>query len=427
MKIIGIDISKNVATCCMLESAPANLKEYSQGKEFVWWHIHPCTEDMEAIAALKPDLIVYEPTGGKYDEAFAHWFRARGFDCRKVAGRRLARYRSEKGLGKNDHLDALSMASYGQEKHQEPSAWIPEQGQAIAKIREQWLQRMSLIRQRASLVNRIRLQLAREFPEAMEFDGQMDWGEPVPGILPWLAEQATGKIAARWDKQYQGGKLRRKGEWVEIPGTFGMGISAYTRFLAQQTMVISGAIAATETAIDQAIAEPEFTPYLEAMASLNFSHSLMVIWLTRIYPFERFLDPDGRERTSQRMSNNGNWCTHNHSLGQFKAALGAAIEQPSSGTKGGIAPTRQKRKARRSKGDKKDSPTPIGCRWCRVAFWQWSALRVETGRATGEPSQKLITKRNELKEKGKNIFQRSGNLHGYAARLLYRELKTRLK
>jgi hypothetical protein len=175
MKIIGIDISKNVATCCMLESAPANLKEYSQSKEFVWWHIHPCAEDMEAIAALKPDLIVYEPTGGKYDEAFAHWFRARGFDCRKVAGRRLARYRSEKGLGKNDHLDALSMASYGQEKHQEPSAWIPKQGQAIARIREQWLQRMSLVRQRASLVNRIRLQLAREFPEAMDFVSIPEW------------------------------------------------------------------------------------------------------------------------------------------------------------------------------------------------------------------------------------------------------------
>lgn len=418
MKVIGIDISKGVATCCLLEEVPSSLKDYSQSKDFIWWHIKPCTKDLEAVASLEPDLIVYEPTGGKYDEAFAHWFRAKGFDCRKVAGRRLAIYRKEKGMGKNDHLDALSMAAYGLEKHQEPGAFVPNQGEAIAGIREKWLQRMSLSRQRAGLINRIRLQLSKEFPEAMEFDVRAEWGEPVTGIIAWLAGEGTARSRAQWDNKYEGG-----GKAKHSP-TFGTGISDYTRFIAQQAMTISEAIAATEEAIDRAIAAPEFAPYLEAMQTMGLGHSLTVIWLTRIYPFERFLTADGAERISKRMSDSGKWCTHNQSLSQFKAAVGAAIETVSSGTKGGIAPTRQRGISGKKKGG--DKPQPIGCKYCRVAFWQWSMLRIETGKGTTTAAQKLIAKREDLKKKGKNLYQRSGNLHGYTARLLYRELRNRL-
>jgi hypothetical protein len=413
MRVIGIDISKGVATCCLLETLPTNLKDYSQSRDFTWWHIQPKADDLQALADLKPDLIVYEPTGGKYDEAFAHWMRGRGLDCRKVAGKRLAKYRDDKGLGKNDHLDALSLAAYGLERGQEPGAFIHDPGPEIQQIREWWLQRHSLIRQRGGLTTRLRLQLHKEFPEAAEFDGQIGWGEGSLGIVLWIVGQGEGRSKTTWDNR--------------LTKSFGPGISDYTRFIAQQIVTIQEAINATEQRIDEALTAPVFKPYLDVMDRFQFNHVLKVIWLTRIYPFDKFLD-GGHERTSKRLSNNGKWCTHNQSLGQFKAALGAAIDQPSSGTRGGIAPTRQKFKGRsrgKSKGDDK-KPQPIGCKYCRVSFWQWATVRIETGKATGELAQKLIAKRNELKGKGKNLYQRSGLLHGYAARLLYRELRREL-
>lgn len=411
MRVIGIDISKGVATCCLLEELPANLKDYSQGRGFTWWHIKPKTDDLQALAAMAPDLIVYEPTGGKYDEAFAHWMRGQGLDCRRVAGKRLAKYRDDKGLGKNDHLDALSLAAYGLERGQEPGAFIPDPGPEIQQIREWWLQRHSLARQRGGLVTRLRLQLHKEFPEAAEFDSQIGWGESSLGIVLWLAGQGEGRSRATWENRQA--------------KSFGTGVSEYSRFIAKQCLNVQEAINQLEAQIDDAINAPAFQPYLKVMDRFQFNHTLKVIWLTRIYPFDRFLD-SGKERTSKRLSNNGKWCTHNQSLGQFKAALGAAIDQPSSGTRGGIAPTRQKFRARtKGKADDK-KPKPIGCKYCRVAFWQWATVRVETGRATGELAQKLIDKRNEWKGKGKNLYQRSGLLHGYAARLLYRELKKEL-
>ncbi len=66
----------------------------------------------------------------------------------------------------------------------------------------------------------------------------------------------------------------------------------------------------------------------------------------------------------------------------------------------------------------------MGCRFSRQSFFLWSLNQVETGNAgKHELGLKLVEKRNALKEDGKNLYQRSGNLQGYAARLLFKELK----
>lgn len=191
------------------------------------------------------------------------------------------------------------------------------------------------------LINRVRLQLAGEFPEAMEFSTEKEWGREVPGIVNWLNGDRTSRGAKIWENRYTVGRIKRGGKMIEVSGTIGIGISSYTLLIGRQLLEVSQAILSLENAIEEILGRDEYKPYIDAMESMNFSTNMKAVWLTRVYPFSKFLDIDGRERTNKRLSNNGRWCTHNQSLAQFKAALGAAIDVSRSGqSKDGMAPTR---------------------------------------------------------------------------------------
>jgi hypothetical protein len=102
----------------------------------------------------------------------------------------------------------------------------------------------------------------------------------------------------------------------------------------------------------------------------------------------------------------------------------AAVDMPRSGTSGGIAPTKQRRPKKSRKDAEKKKP--MGCKFCRVTFWQWATVQIETKTTKTGHAIELEKKRDEWKAAGKNFFQRSGLLHGYTCRLLYKELKKSL-
>ena len=425
-KIIGMDVSKGVATCVMLEEVPSSLIEFSRSSKFIYWHIKPCTADLAAIADLEPDLVVFEPSGGRYEDAMRQFFRAKDIQFRQVSGRRLAIYRAEAKLPKDDHFDALAIAAYSLEKRHERDAFVPETTPEIEQLRQQWLQRHSLMNQRNGAISRLRQNLAAEFPEAMEFDSNKKWGGDSCGLLLWLSGEAdpASRSSKMWQTRYEGGPRRLKGKRIIQPPTCGTGLGDYTRLVVRQLREVEEAIAAIEAAIDIELKRPEYAPYIRAMEQIGFGQSIRAVWLTRIYPFSKFLDDD-KERVSQRMSNNGKWRTHNHSLAQFKAALGAAIDIPRSGTTG-IAPTHVRSRRKGKNRSQEEKKKPIGCKFCRVAFWQWATVQIETKAAKGEHAKTLGEKRDIWKAAGKNLFQRSGLLHGYACKLLYKELKKEL-
>jgi hypothetical protein len=426
MLVIGMDISKGIATCVMLNQLPSNLQEYSRSKEFVWWHIEPKTQDLAAIAALEPDLICFEPSGGKYERAFQHYSEQQQIKFLKVSGCRLKTYREDNRLPKNDHFDALAIAAYGLEKYDESGAFIPQTPPQIDALRRLVLQRFSLNRIRTGHYCRLRLQLAGEFPEAMDFAVSTTWQRDIPQILLWLNGESGGKGVTKWRNAYEGARVKRKQGMVDVPPTCGTGISEYTRWIAKQLLETERAIARTEEQIEIELKRPEYQPYVEAMQDLGMPYSLISCWLTRIYPFAKFLDEKGRERKSKKLSNKGKQVTRNHSLAQFKAALGAAIEIKGSGTNKGIAPTKSRHWQPTKKSSGESEKTPLGCKHSRVVFWQWVSTQIETGKAKGSQAKKLIDRRNALKKKGRNIFQCSGNLHGFAAKLIYQSLKKSL-
>lgn len=431
MKLIGMDISKGVATCVMLEEIPKDLETFIHSKEFVFWHIEPTAKDLEAIAALQPDAILFEASGGRYERAFSDYFKAQGITFRQVSGRHMSIDRQQMRLEKNDHFDALAIAIYGLKHWHNERAFIPDIDPDMDWLRQQWLRRHSLNKLRSAHLARVRGQFAYEFPEQMEFSYERDWGQGAHGVIAWLAGRAEKVTTTYWNNLHDGAVRRVKAPApgqprprVKCPGTFGRGVSEYTRWIGEQMADIEDAMAAIENDIDELLSMERFKPYMRAFDRLGLSQFVRSIWLTRIYPFKRFMGDDGKPiRTRRPSRTTGKICTHDRSLSQFKAALGAAQSTPRSGTEGGVAPTVSKRwQAKKRTDSKEDKIQPIGCKYSRIAFWNYSVVQIETGRAKAPLSPKLKAHRDKLKAKGKNMYQRAGNLHGYACKLLYKEL-----
>lgn len=430
MKIIGMDISKGIATCVMLEEVPKDIESFIHSKDFTFWHIEPNANDLGAIATLQPDAILFEASGGRYERAFSDFFRAKGIAFRQVSGRRMSLDRQQMRLEKNDHFDALAIAMYGLKYWGDPKAFIPDIEPDMDWLRQQWLRRHSLNKLRSAHLTRIRGQFAYEFPEQMEFSYERDWGQGTHGVVAWLAGRAPKTTQSYWDNLHNGALRRLKAPTpgaprprVQCPGTFGRGVSDYTKWIAVQMADIEDAMAAIEIDIDKLLSQEKYRPYMEAFDKLGLSQFVRSIWITRIYPFERFMGEDGlpiRVRRPSRTS--GKICTHDRSLSQFKAALGAAQSTPRSGTDGGIAPTVSKRWQSKKREGKEDKIQPIGCKYSRIAFWNYAVVQIETGRAKAPLSAQLKAHRDKLKDKGRNMYQRAGNLHGYACKLLYKEL-----
>ncbi|NJO79762.1 MAG: hypothetical protein HC827_15455 [Cyanobacteria bacterium RM1_2_2] len=269
------------------------------------------------------------------------------------------------------------------------------------------------------LINRLKQQLAHELPETANNDFSRDWGGKPYGLIRYLAGDPT--IAGRSLNYWR----------TTASQTIGTGISPYTKDLAGHVFRIESQMLEIEETISAYLKNPEFERYIKAMNEIGLSQNVQAIWLTRIYPIERFLDPEtGRPIVTSRLSKNGKPCTYNRSLAQFKAALGAGTVENSSGIRQPIGKQKESKKwqGRRSTNKRRnDNRTQIasGCRFCREAFFLWSLNRIETERCDAPLAAKLIEKRNALKENDRNIYQRSANLQGYTIRLLFRGLTKR--
>lgn len=434
MKIIGLDISSGYATAVFLEHRPEKPVEFVQSPEFIWFEVKPNHSDLEALIALDADFIVIEPTGYHYEKLICDWLRQREVEVRQATGWRVSNFRGDLGLrNKTDPIDALTLAIYGWDKCDDPKAFVPRC--ELEDLRQWWLQRQGLMRIANRYVQRLKQQLAHEFPECCNFDLDRSWGEEPHGLINWIAGKTTAPTTeAYYRNRHDGGRIRRgkkeNGEmlrwWEDNPGTVGSKVSDYSKFLTRQLYDIQTEMLRLETQCNELLAEERFDRYHQAFDLLGISANVRAIWMTRIYPFDRFL-VDNKPYIIRKRSRNGKIVTCDKSLGQFKAALGAGKRLDTSGTRQvrDEETTRKKWKGRHS-----DRPPeiPIGDPWSRRAFFMWNLAQVETAKPNvkdTELGKLLIEKRNTLKAKGHNIYQRSGNLHGYAARLLYRELLKR--
>lgn len=440
MRIIGLDIGSGKSTAFLLAERLSNIREFVQSDDFCPFEVALTHDDLSGLVSLNPDLVVFEPTGYHYEAVFVHWFERHDIPYKRAVGRRVAAFRNDKGLPKTDGIDAFALALYGQIKLDpnhpdfDPKAFVSPC--ELKELREWWLQRHGATRRRARLIARFRQELSKCIPEAMDTKLDRDWGDEPKPLIQWLTGAlTTGKAASFWQNKVYGGKVRRGSRRVEIPGTCGLGITPSLVDLAREVLQHDTLLLQVEGQIDQLLSEPRFTPYLEAFASVGASRNMVSIYMTRIYPFERFLGADGKPIIDRRLSRNGKPCTYDRSLAQFKAAIGAGTRENSSGVrqKGNPKPRRNRFQGKGSETQIK-AEMSIGDRYSRKAFFLWANSQIEGNRGRLKKGQvaltcdpKLLEHSAKLDEQGKNLFQRSGNLQGYHAKLLYKALLKALR
>ena len=213
----------------------------------------------------------------------------------------------------------------------------------------------------------------------------------VHSLLGWLVGEKVGTSRTGW--------TRMENEYKKsIVSRFGAGISQFTRTQAKLLLTIHNEVQFIEMELERYLKCPEFEPYQKIFDSFGFGLRTRARLLSRIYPFESFLLPDGKfwiERTQRlttptkrrgdrrRRNHDSNPTTpkttkKNKSRNSFKLRLGMGTVLKASGDDEKIIPG--------------------GNSICRQALWLYVLTKVETGNLPDTPqAQKLIEYRNYLK------------------------------
>ena len=413
LKVLGLDVSKDNVTCCLLDNYPdegvANYWEktrsqlnsnyprfYSNAKgseksawDFVDW-----------VREIKPHVACMEPTGHHYSKLWRILLDQVGVRVLWIGHVELKRYREGKNLpgkGKSDEVDSLAMASYiNDPEHRamygilNPDKFLMVQTCAIAELREKCQELDHLARVQNPMVNYLRQRLAWEFPEVAHRNIKSST-EYCPPLLGWLTENREDTSPTGW--------TRIQNEYEKsIAPKHGIDISLFTCAYAGCLNTFKHLEGIVEKKVSQLLDFPEFEEYQEIFDGFGFGLRTRARLLSRIYPFESFLLPNGKpwiERTQKLASPtkrsrrrksakcNDQFTTtkttkRNRSRDSFKLRLGMGMVKEASGEATKLVPG--------------------GSSICRQALWLYVLTKVETGNLPDTPqAQKLIEYRDYLK------------------------------
>lgn len=316
MRVIGVEVAKASVLCCVLEK---DTDDPARGaKTYKPQRFQVTKEDLKSFVELG-DLYVIEPTG-VYSRIWFETLQAHGKDVRKVSPKRVTHLRRYSGVEtKSDRYDAYFLALYGIRKHADPKAWLSPHAE---ELRDLVLQHRMLTKACTQSVNRIWRSLATEWPEAcISRTGTKpkvarNYGDPKPPALWRLIAGEEVKAMAR-----------RK---ASLRDTVGLGLSDLTKVWAQQVVTLERQQYGNEQQIDALLQLPEFEAYHRVFDSFDFGPMTRATLLSRIYPFESFLHPDGRPIIEWVWTDNGRSRRH-RSLGAFRLSLGMGTVVKQSG------------------------------------------------------------------------------------------------
>jgi hypothetical protein len=257
--------------------------------------------DLDDLFALKPDAIALEPTGMRYSSLLARRAEKEGVPLLWVGHAQCANYRKQMKLpDKNDLADALALACYGFLYREFPQYFIHFESFPIDQIRELYLQLKSLSRFETSCINRLKQQLAYEFPEAMEIE------------MKPLRDGRRSLICFLADRERPGIKQNRYWEnrWRDsVARDLDIEISSFTQKFCEIIDDYDQLIAELSDKLEHYVNFPIFCPYNRVFDRFNFGLMVRAALLIQIYPIERF-----------------------ESIGAFKRRVGAAKVERSSGS-----------------------------------------------------------------------------------------------
>ncbi|MBD2204960.1 transposase [Calothrix sp. FACHB-1219] len=387
IRILGLDVSKSSVSACLLESKPDRVRQFYYEYRFLKFNANRA--GITAMLALNADIAIIEPTGTNYSLIWAEHLRRAGVDVLSVGHKELRNYRANHLAlpDKDDDADSLALACYWFDYCGDTTRFVDNRCGIIRHIRRLILRLSHLNRVQSPIVNRLRQDLAWQFPEiALSQSKPGKCG--VSPLWAWLAGEA---VSLRYDAM--------------LANSIGLGIGHEVKFHAQRLCSLQREERLIELELQQLLSDERFSVYREAFAKFGFGLRLQAMILSQIYPIEFFLK-DGKPEVQIRKGRKSGKPTKRYiSLRKFQKCLG-------------LAPSLE------SSGDKHQSKVNSGSKLCRKAFWQWVFTRLEVKRCRldNEIYTTLCEFLDSEKTLGKPIRLVRSRVASKAVKLLFREL-----
>ena len=387
-KVLGLDVSKSTVSACLLFEKPKEPRQFYYDFQFLT--ISANKKGIEELLALNPDVAVLEPTGTNYSRIWKQHLEKAGVKVVFVGHKELRNYRAyHLNLpDKDDSADALALACYWFDYHHLQSRFVANRDEKISRIRQLVLRLEHLNRVQSPIINRLRQDLAWQFPEVALVKSIRGNNGAVPLLWGWIAEVRKSK---RYTTMYE--------------NTIGCGLEVSTIQRAKMICDLQQQEEAIEIEIKELISNPCFTPYYKVFNKFGFGSRLSCIIIAHIFPLEFFLKDGKPEIKICRGRKSGQPTKHHISLRKFQKTLGMAPAQEQS-------------------GDKKTVKTNNGSKLCRKALWQWvfTALEPKRRRLNNEIVQVLCAYLDTQKSGGKPVRLIRSRVAARAVKLLFREL-----
>lgn len=394
MRIVGLDISKSSVSACLLEEKPSEPRQFYFDCRFE--HFYANATGINALLALKPDVAVMEPTGINYQRLWGTHLARAGIPVYLVGHSELKAYRKYLGFldNKDDDADALALACYWWDYYQSPRRFIQLRDYPITRIRELVLRLAHLNRVQSPIINRLRQDLAWQFPEvALTQSRREPLSQNLPLLWAWLAGE---KRSIKYDN------------W--LANSIGLGITNTVKLHAERICHLQREEIEIERELIQLLNAVEFIPYRKTFACFGFGLRLQAVLISQIYPLSNYLDADGNPEVIIRRGRKSGKPTKRYlSERRFMRSLGVAPGKDASGDK--------------------ELDRVGGSDLCRIALWQWVFTRIEVKRSRpkneiGEHLGKIFDAEKASNRPIKLVRTR---VAARAVRLLFKRLVAALK
>lgn len=208
----------------------------------------------------------------------------------------------------------------------------------VSQIRDMVLRLGHLNRVQSPIINRMRQDLAWQFPEAAmtSLNAPLFWG--------WLAGE---RKSVRYDKK--------------LINSSGLGLESEVIHSAKAICILQRRERDLELQMRNLMKDLRFLKYRKVFARFGFGERIEALILSQIYPIENYFGADGKPEIKVLKGRVSGKPTKRHlSRRRFQKALG-------------VAPTRE------DSGDKKKSKK-AGSSLIQMALWQWVFTRIEPKR-----------------------------------------------
>jgi Transposase len=387
MIIVGLDVCKSSVVACALSVRPNNPRQVYYSQRFYTFEASQI--GVRSLLELNADIAVLEPTGVNYSKLWVQHLIRAGIKVCLVGHTQLRYYRANhlELPDKDDQADALALACYGFDYLDAPHRFVNIRDNQSASIREIVLRLAHLNRLQSPIINRLRQDLAWQFPEVANMGFVLANGK-TPVVVEWLAQN---RESAKYDNLYN--------------SSVGLGLTDTVRLHALRLCDIHAEEIALLARLKLMATSSEFEPYQKVFRRFGFGARVSSIILSQIYPFENFLIDGVPEVKVRKGRKSGKPTKRYLSRRRFEKALGAAPTEESSGLKN-------------------SSRIVGGSDLCRKALWQWVFSRIEPHktRLNNEIGRVLGVYLDEAKAKGQPIKLARMKCTNKAVRMLFDEL-----